>query len=92
MVDMIAAAHLEIDLETYSTAWLNDIVFSQAQRLGYSRYFLNSPRAIENDHAPFLRMGVPAIDVIDLDYGPLNLYWHSRLHIPDKCSRIGLGV
>ena len=53
-------------------------MFGEARRLGYGRYFLNSPRAIEDDHAPFLNLGEPAVDIIDLNYGPFNLYWHSR--------------
>ena len=26
------------------------------------------------------------MDLIDLAYGPLNLYWHTRLDTADKCS------
>jgi hypothetical protein len=89
---MIGAAHLDIHRESHSTPWLNDIVFSAAQRLGYCRYFLNSPRAIEDDHVPFLELGVPAIDIIDLDYGPFNLYWHSRSDAVDKCSPASLAI
>lgn len=30
-----------------------------------------------DDHVPFLRQGVPSIDLIDFNYGPGNSYWHS---------------
>ena len=43
-------------------------------------------RRIEDDHTPFLRLGIPAADVIDLDYGPLNLYGHTHSDRVDKCS------
>src|SRR6266568_4243642 len=86
LVDMIADAHLDIRREAHSTQWLTDIVFAQAQRLGYARYFLNSRRAIEDDHVPLLELGVPAVDIIDLDYGPFNLYWHTRYDTVDKCT------
>jgi Zn-dependent M28 family amino/carboxypeptidase len=92
LVDMIADAHLDIHREAHSTPWLSDIVFGEAQRLGYGRYFQNSLRAIEDDHAPFLKLGVPAVDIIDLDYGPFNLYWHSRYDTVDKCNPASLTI
>src|SRR5215470_9772828 len=72
--------------------WLTNLVFAQATRLGYGRYFLNSPRAIEDDHTPFLELGAPAVDIIDLDYGPFNLYWHTRYDTVDKCSPASLAI
>jgi Zn-dependent M28 family amino/carboxypeptidase len=92
LVDMIAGAHLDIGREAHSTPWLTDIVFAEAQRLGYGRYFLNSPRAIEDDHLPFLELGVPAVDIIDLDYGPFNLYWHTGYDTVDRCSPASLAI
>jgi Zn-dependent M28 family amino/carboxypeptidase len=89
---MIADAHLDIHREAHSTPWLSDMVFTQAQRMGYGRYFLKRPMAIEDDHVPFLELGVPAIDIIDLDYGPFNLYWHSRSDTLDKCSPASLAI
>jgi hypothetical protein len=73
LVDMIADAHLDIRRDAHSTPWLSDIVFAQARRLGYGRYFLNSRRAIEDDHVPLLELGIPAVDIIDLDYWPFNV-------------------
>jgi Zn-dependent M28 family amino/carboxypeptidase len=92
LVDIIADAHLDIHREAHSTPWLTDIVFSAAQRLGYGQYFLNSPWAIEDDHIPFLELRVPAIDIIDLDYGPFNLYSHTRSDTVDKCSPTSLAI
>ena len=92
LVDMIADAHLDIHRDAHSTPWLTDIVFAQAQRLGYVQYFLNSPRTIEDDHLPFLELGVPAVDIIDLDYGPFNLYWHTKYDTVDKCSPASLAI
>ena len=89
---MIADAHLDIHREAHSTPWLSDVVFGEAQRLSYGRYFLNSPRAIEDDQLPFLELGVAAIDIIDLDYGPFNLYWRSRSDAVDKCSPASLAI
>lgn len=92
VVDMIANAHLDVDRESHSTPWLTDIVFAQARDLSYRRYFLDSPRSVEDDHLPFVKLGIPAVDIIDLDYGPFNLYWHSRFDAVDKCNANSLAV
>ena len=92
LLDMIADAHLDIHREAHSTPWLSDIVFAQARRLGYGRYFLNSPWPIEDDHIPFLELGRPAVDIIDFDYGPFNLYWHTRYDTVVKCSPASHGT
>ena len=60
--------------------------------MGCARYFLNSPRTIEDDHLPFLELGVPAVDIIDLDYGPFNLYWHTKYDTIEKCSPASLAI
>ena len=70
IVDMIGAALLDIQRETYSTRWLTDLVFTQARRLGYGRYFLNNRRNVDDDQLPFLRLRVPAVDVIDPNTDP----------------------
>jgi Zn-dependent M28 family amino/carboxypeptidase len=41
---------------------------------------------------PFLRRGVPAIDLIDFDYGPNNAWWHTASDTTDKLSAASLGV
>ncbi len=92
VVDMITDAHLDVHRDANSIPWLNAIVFSQANDLGYGRYFLESSRRIEDDHIPFRERGIPPLDIIDLDYGPLNLYWHTRLDIIDRCSQASLEI
>jgi glutaminyl-peptide cyclotransferase len=67
-------------------------VFTEAERLGYGRYFLDGAKAVEDNHIPLLELGVPAVDIIDLDYGSLNLYWHTRADTVDKCSPTSLGL
>jgi len=47
---------------------------------------------IEDDHVPFVELGLPAIDIIDLEYGPLNLYWPSRFDTVDKRSPTSLAI
>jgi Iap family predicted aminopeptidase len=40
----------------------------------------------------FLKLGIPTVDIIDLDYGPLNLYWHTPYDTPDRCSAASLAI
>jgi glutaminyl-peptide cyclotransferase len=92
IVDMIADAHLQIRPEDRSTPWLNDLVLNEAKWLGYGRYFVNRPRTIDDDHLSFLKFGTPAVDIIDLDYGPNNRYWHTQYDTPQRCGADSLGI
>jgi Zn-dependent M28 family amino/carboxypeptidase len=92
LVDMIGDAHLDIHWDQNSTAWLNKLVFGLADRLGYSKYFLRQPVAISDDHIPFVSAGVSAVDLIDLDYGPDNSYWHSARDTVEHCSPSSLTI
>jgi Zn-dependent M28 family amino/carboxypeptidase len=64
VVDITADAYLDIQREAHSTPRLTDIVFSQAYRLGDREYFLDGLKSLENDHISFLKLGLPAIDII----------------------------
>jgi peptidase M28-like protein len=88
LLDMIGDRELNIRRETTSTPWLSDIVWSSAARLGYGRHFLNDPMPVEDDHAPFLRAGVPATLLIDFDYPP----WHTDQDTLDKLSPQSLAI
>jgi glutaminyl-peptide cyclotransferase len=92
LVDMIADANLDIHRDSSSTPWLTDMIFRTAHRLGYSRYFLDEPMPIEDDHIPFVNAGVSAADVIDLDYGPGNSYHHTLKDTVDRCSVASMTV
>lgn len=92
LVDMIGDAHLDIHWDQNSTAWLNKLVFQQADRLGYAKYFLRQPVAIDDDHMPFVSAGVSAVDLIDLNYGPNNSYWHTAQDTIQHCSPSSLTI
>ena len=78
--DMIGDKDLDIYQEPNSLQRAPEVVslvWNEAETLGYSRYFINSPsnQGITDDHIPLLDAGIHAIDVIDFDYP-----WH---HTPD---------
>jgi Zn-dependent M28 family amino/carboxypeptidase len=85
-VDMIGDRDLQILEDMNSAAPLREKVWQIADRLGYGKHFLRNQSAIEDDHIPFLRRGVNALDLIDLDYGPDNSYWHTDKDTMDKLS------
>ena len=91
-VDMIGDKDLGIVLETNSSPSLRRLVWQTADQLGYGKYFLRAPLAIEDDHLPFLKRGVNALDLIDFDYGPDNAYWHNESDTIDKLSAHSLEV
>ncbi len=92
LVDMIGDARLDIRQDANSTPWLTKLAFETADRLGYGKEFLNEQTAIEDDHIPFVNAGVSAVDLIDLDYGPGNRYWHAAGDTVDHCSAQSLAI
>jgi len=48
--------------------------------------------AIDDDHIPFVRMGIPALDLIDFDYGPGHSWWHTEKDTMDKLSPQSLQI
>ncbi|HEY6291449.1 MAG TPA: M28 family peptidase [Terriglobia bacterium] len=103
LVDMIGDAKLDIRHDPNSTPWLTQLEFSTARRLGYSRYFLDQQAAVGgDDYDPWLDAGVPAVDLIDFDYGPntrakpsdpdWNSYWHTSKDTPEHCSPRSLEI
>jgi len=92
LVDMIGDADLDIQKETNSTPWLSDLVYQAATNLGYQSHFYQLSAPIEDDHLPFLKIGVPAVDIIDLDYGYNNVYHHTVQDTLDKLSPQSLAI
>lgn len=92
LVDMIGDADLDIQQETNSTPWLSELVYQAATNLGYQSHFYQYKTGIEDDHMPLLKIGVPAVDIIDLDYGYNNVFWHTPQDTVDKLSPQSLAI
>jgi len=92
LADMIGDKDLDIQRESQSTDWLVDLVRQAAHKFGYDRYFFQKEEPVSDDHLPFVRRGVPSIDVIDLDYGPNNSYHHTAQDTMDKISARSLTI
>ncbi len=86
LADMIGDADLNVDRDASSTAWLEDTVLQAATQLGYQSHFFGRTIAVEDDHLPFVHLGVPSADLIDLDYGYGNVFHHTPQDTLDKLS------
>lgn len=88
LVDMIGDRDLSINREAHSAQWLTDIIWDAGARLGYGRHFKRELMPVEDDHVPFLKLGVPAALLIDFNYPP----WHTAEDTVDKVSAQSLAV
>lgn len=83
LVDMVGDSDLQVFYEGNSDLVLARDIWATAARLGYGQWFVPEARyTLMDDHVPFLRRGVPAIDIIDFDYA----YWHTVSDTADKVS------
>ena len=92
LADMIGDKDLDIQRESQSTDWLVGVVRQAAKKFGYDRYFFRQSMEVSDDHLPFVRRGVPSIDIIDLNYGPNNSYHHTAKDTMDKVSAKSLTI
>jgi glutaminyl-peptide cyclotransferase len=88
VADMIGDRDLGIRREAGSTPWMTDVIWASAARLGYTAHFLPESLAVEDDHAPFARLGVPAALLIDFDFPS----WHTAEDTLDKVSAKSLEI
>jgi len=89
---MIGDADLNIDYDENSTDSLREVVDQAAQNLAVKSHFFHRQTAIEDDHLPFAKIGVPVIDIIDLDYGYNNVFHHTSEDTIDKLSPKSLQI
>ncbi len=89
IVDMVGDRDLNIFLEQNSDLQLSLTIWKHAADLGYESYFLPLPKyRILDDHVPFARNGVVAVDIIDFDYP----YHHTSEDTLDKVSGVSLEI
>ena len=92
LTDMIGDADLNIDQDMNSTPWLESVVLQAATRLGYQSHFFGRSIPIQDDHLPFVQMGVPSADLIDMDYGYNDVFHHTPQDTLDKLSPKSLEI
>jgi glutaminyl-peptide cyclotransferase len=88
LLDMVGDRALTIRKETRSTPWMTSIIWDTARQLGHHAAFLDESFPVEDDHVAFLDAGIPAVDVIDLDYAQ----WHTADDNLDAVSARSLQI
>jgi glutaminyl-peptide cyclotransferase len=84
LLDMMGYKNLELGRDTLSTKWLQDIVWQTGRELGHTKIFVDRPEGVGgDDHEPFVRAGVDAVDLIQLSGYP---YWHQADDTIDNIS------
>lgn len=92
LLDMIGDKDLNVDRETNSTPWLQEVVGRAAQRLGNQSYFFKRDQTIDDDHLPYKKVGIPVVDLIDFSYGWNNIFHHTTEDTVDKLSPKSLQI
>ena len=86
LADMIGDKDLHIAIPANGSDALKDRVIQIAQKNNWGAHFSKGSMQVIDDHVPFVELGIPAIDLIDFDYGPGNSYWHTEKDTFDKLS------
>jgi hypothetical protein len=72
-----------------SATWLQDIVWQTGKQLGYKE-FVDAPEGVgDDDHSPFLKAGIDALDIIQLS---TYYEWHTKDDTLDKISGKSLKI
>ena len=88
LFDMVGDCELGLPLEANSDADLYELFAgASAQANGSPAPFEGRSLGVSDDHTPFLEAGVPALDLIDFEYGPgpsPGRHWHTPEDTLDK--------
>lgn len=90
LFDMVGDCDLEIPREANSDADLYGLFAEAAAELdedGSRAPFEGESGGVLDDHVPFLEAGIPAVDLIDFEYGPGGSpgeWWHTEEDTLDK--------
>jgi len=89
LMDMIGDRNLSVTIPRNSSTKLVSMAFQAATEEGTRTRFSLYGQDILDDHESFLSAGIPAIDLIDFEYGShpgMNDYWHTLEDTMDKLS------
>jgi glutaminyl-peptide cyclotransferase len=92
LLDMIGDKDLTITLPQNTSRELAQIIFSTAKEQGVKQHISILPTEILDDHVPFARLGIPAVDLIDFQYGKNNKHWHTASDNLDNVSAGSLRI
>lgn len=81
LLDMVGGADAVFRREYFSELYapqINDLVWNAARTSGHSDRFINEAGgAVNDDHLPLIRAGIPTVDIIETRNGGFNPTWHT---------------
>lgn len=92
LLDLVGDKDLVLENDSFSDRRLLEAFFDAARENGMVRHLSRRPEPMYDDHLSFLEAGIEAVDLIDLDYGPYNSWWHTAEDTIDKCSKDSLAA
>ena len=95
LLDMVGDRDLTITIPRNGAPRLAALAFDAARAENARAHFQLFPYTVGDDHAAFFERGVPAIDLIDFQYGSApqkNDYWHTPQDALDKLAPESLEI
>ena len=101
VLDMVGDMDLRLQCPRNVSPWLASLVIEISADLdkrlggGSGAIVRIADSYMIDDHWPFIEQGIPAIDLVDFDYGPRPgslAYWHNEADTLDKLSPKSLGT
>ncbi len=82
LLDMVGDKELDIDYDINSSRHLTQLMIQASRNKKIEHIFSERTIMIDDDHIPFIKEGVPAINIIDFNYDS----WHTPYDTVDKVS------
>lgn len=95
LMDMVGDKDLTVTIPRNGEPGLVSLIFDAARAEGVRDKFTLFPYEIGDDHEAFLAIDIPAVDLIDFEYGSAprrNDYWHTAEDTMDKLSPESLEI
>ncbi len=90
LLDMMGFKNLQLRRDDMGTRWIEDIIWQTAREIGHGDVFVDGAEGVGgDDHEPFLKAGIEAVDLIQLNDYP---YWHTAADTLDKIAPRSLQV
>jgi glutaminyl-peptide cyclotransferase len=95
LLDMIGDKDLSVTIPLNCTPQIASLALTCAREEGVRDKFSIFQGSMLDDHVPFLKAGMPVVDLIDFEYGSApekNDYWHTPEDTMDKLSPESLQI
>ena len=89
LMEMMGYKNLRLGRADLGTKWLQDIVWQTGKQLGYKEFNDSIEGVGDDDHSPFLKAGIDALDIIQLT---TYYEWHTKDDTLDKVSGKSLKI